>query len=80
MTDTLTDNERAELEQLRAEKNAPAESPKAEEAPLPDTHWLHLGDGTVIRSKGVATHVGDIPVLHAVEIPPTEEIAPAHRF
>jgi hypothetical protein len=35
----------------------------------PDTHWLHLADGEVIKSKGVASHVGGVPVIGAYEIP-----------
>ena len=84
MTDTapLTDDERAELNALRSERdnvnNAPA---TPDQEPLPDTHWLHLGDGQVIRSKGVTTHVDGIPVIHAVEIPSDLTNVPeAHRF
>jgi hypothetical protein len=76
----LSPDERAELEALRAEKNAgPVTAAAPEETPLPDTHWLHLGNGDVITSKGVATHVGDIPVLHAVEIP-VNNVTEPHRF
>jgi hypothetical protein len=88
--DTLTEDERRELESLRAEREdakAKAEAEKAkEDAPLPDTHWLNLADGTTITAQGVASHVGGIPVLHATAIPaelldggdPNAE--PAHRF
>lgn len=55
---------------------------KPEDEPLPDTHWLHLGDGRVINSKGVMSHYEGIPVIHAVEIPAelNGPATPAHRF
>lgn len=86
----LSDADRKDLAAFRADKaNRDANRVNAgneDEKPLPDTHWLHLGDGSVVKAKGTATHVGDLPVLHAVEIPgalldggdPNAE--PAHRF
>lgn len=88
MTDTepLTEDERKELEALRAEKDKPQAEVKVDETPLPDSHWLNLADGSTVTSKGVMSHVNGIPVLHATEIPaallpggdPNAE--PAHRF
>lgn len=49
---------------------------------LPNTHWLHLADGTTVESKGVSGSVNGIPVIAHYEKPP-ELIAPAvepHRF
>jgi hypothetical protein len=85
----LTDDERKELEELRAsKKNAPDKAAdEKEEVPLPDTHWLNLADGTTITSKGGGiSHVNGVPVLHSTEIPaelleggnPNAE--PVHRF
>jgi hypothetical protein len=82
----LSDADRKDLAAFRAEKANRDNAGNEDEKPLPDTHWLHLGDGTVVKAKGTATHVGDLPVLHAVEIPgalieggdPNAE--PAHRF
>jgi hypothetical protein len=80
MTEMLNPDERAELDALRAEKNAgPVTAAAPEQTPLPDTHWLHLGNGDVVTSKGVASHVDGIPVIHAVEIP-VVDTTPAHRF
>jgi hypothetical protein len=114
MTTPLTEDERAELEHLRVQRNEHDEvaerdkesfnrgnsrvtvengngdrsdetanqSTPVEDEPLPDTHWLHLADGDVIKSKGVMTHYKGIPVIGAYAIP--EEIykdaTPAHRF
>lgn len=83
----LTDNERAELDELRAnkDKSIVGDVPK-NDAPLPDTHWLNLADGTTVITKGVASHVNGIPVLHATEIPAELQdggnvnAEPAHRF
>lgn len=82
----LTEDERTELENLRAEKTSPKVEEKPEETPLPDTHWLNLADGTTITCKGTASHVNGVPVLHSTEIPanlldggdPNAE--PVHRF
>lgn len=66
----LTDEERAELEQLRAEKNAAAEAQPVEvESTLPDTHWIHLANGDVFTAKGIASSVDGIPVIGTYEIP-----------
>lgn len=85
-TEPLTEDERKELDALRAEKDSPKAEIKAEEAPLPDTHWLNLADGRTVVTKGVMSHYEGVPVLHATEIPgelleggnPNAE--PAHRF
>jgi hypothetical protein len=85
-TKPLTDDERTELDALRAEKENPKVEEKPEDEPLPDTHWLNLADGTTVVSKGTGTHFNGIPVLHATPIP--EELQeggkvnsePAHRF
>lgn len=86
----LTEDERNELEELRAsnKKNEDAKAAQDEKdnAPLPDTHWLNLADGTTVKSKGVASHVGGIPVIRATEIPAElqdgakENAESAHRF
>lgn len=89
-TAPLTEDERKELETLRSEKSDSADqaaaAKAAEDAPLPDTHWLTLADGQTVVAKGTATHYDGIPVLHCTEIPadlleggnPNAE--PAHRF
>lgn len=86
----LSEDERAELEQLRAEREnrqnepqaAPANVPEKE---LPDTHWIHLANGDVFTAKGIASHVDGIPVIGTYEIPPhlqegNTPAEPAHRF
>jgi hypothetical protein len=84
---SLTDTEREELAQLRAnaakaeeEKKNP---PSVEDTPLPDTHWLHLADGQVILSKGVMSAYEGIPVIGAYAIPAEladEPSVPEHKF
>lgn len=89
MSDELTAEERAELEQLRAEKenaqNEPQAATQNDEKELPDTHWIHLANGDVFTAKGVATHVNGVPVIGTYEIPAelqegNESAEPAHRF
>jgi len=85
-TKPLTDDERKELEELRASKNAPDKTEVKEEVPLPETHWLNLADGRTVTAKGVMSHYEGVPVLHSTEIPadlleggnPNAE--QAHRF
>ena len=83
MTDKLTDDERKELEELRAQKNATAENPVDDDKPtLPPTHWLWLANGEVIESNGVKSIHEGIPVV-AHYAKPDEMIstpAPAHVF
>lgn len=88
VTDTkpLTDDERKELEDLRAEKENPKVEERPEEKPLPETHWLNLADGRTVTAKGVMSHYEGVPVVRATEIPaelleggnPNAE--QAHRF
>jgi hypothetical protein len=84
---TLSDTEREELVQLRANAAKAAETeknpPSVEDTPLPDTHWLHLADGTVILSKGVMSAYEGIPVIGAYAIPAEladEPSVPEHKF
>jgi hypothetical protein len=74
--DTLTIDEREELDKLRDEKNNPPEQKKAE---LPNTHWLHLANGEVVESKGVSGSINGIPVIAHYEIP-QEDTTVAHQF
>jgi cytochrome c-type biogenesis protein CcmE len=72
MADELTEDERRELEELRAARNERDNEEKAAEekqSSLPNTHWLNLANGETVEAKGVMSHVDDIPVLHATEIP-----------
>lgn len=89
-SDTLTEDERQELADLRANRDKAEKAKAAQEekdnAPLPDTHWLNLADGTTVTSKGVASHIGGIPVVRATEIPAelieggNPNAQPEHRF
>lgn len=81
----LTAEERAELDQLRAEKEKSQPADNGPEKELPDTHWIHLANGDVFTAKGTATHVNGIPVIGTYEIPAelqegSETAEPAHRF
>lgn len=82
MTEKLTDDERKELEELRAQKNVTAEKTDDEKPTLPPTHWLWLANGEVIESNGVKSMHDGIPVVtHYAK--PDELItnpAPAHVF
>lgn len=76
----LTDDERAELENLRAEKaSKPADVPAEDTVTLPPTHWLHLADGNVIETNGVKSHHEGIPVIGAYEKPQELVSPPAER-
>jgi hypothetical protein len=89
-TKPLSDDERKELDELRASQKKNDEKvaaeKEAENAPLPDTHWLNLADGRTVVTKGVASHYEGVPVLHATEIPAelqdggNTETEPVHRF
>jgi hypothetical protein len=66
----LTADERAELDELRAEREKANAVPEDEpESTLPDTHWIHLANGDVFTGKGSATHVGGVPVIGVYAIP-----------
>lgn len=70
--DTLTADEREELDELRKNRdkeNASAKAAEEKQSKLPNTHWIHLADGSTIESKGVASHVDGIPVIATYEIP-----------
>lgn len=83
MADELTDEERAELNKLRAEK-ANSEKPKeaVSEVTLPPTHWLWLANGEVLESNGVMSHHNGIPVVAAYQKPAelVNPPAPAHVY
>jgi hypothetical protein len=71
----LSDSEYEELQRLRAEKDAPKQTLKeqqaaeeAEEAKKP-THWLLLGNGRTIESRGTMTHYRGMPVVASTLIP-----------
>jgi hypothetical protein len=78
--DTLTVDEREELDRLRDEKNNP---PEKEVKELPNTHWLHLANGDVVESKGVSGSIDvdgkNVPVIAHYEIP-QEDTTVAHQF
>jgi len=62
--DVLTDNEREELDSLRAEKS------KKEKDENRNTHWVHLANGAVFAQRGTGgTHYRGIPVIGSYEIP-----------
>jgi hypothetical protein len=79
MAEELTADERAELDELRAQKQAEKDVPKqtlkeqreaeeAEEAKKP-THWLTLGNGETVESRGTMTHFHGMPVIASTVIP-----------
>jgi hypothetical protein len=76
----LTPDERAELDALRAAKNAPVVTESA--VTLPPTHWLWRADGEVIESNGVMTHHEGIQIVAAYEKPAelVNEPATPHVF
>lgn len=59
---SLSTDERAELEALRAEK-ASQPPPPDPDAPPPNVYWLHLANGEVIESAGQMTHYKGIQVI-----------------
>jgi len=70
--DSLSADDRAELTELRKNRDAVNADQKAAEekqSKLPNTHWLHLANGDVAESKGVASHIDGITVIGAYEIP-----------
>jgi hypothetical protein len=72
MAKELTEDERAELDELRANRDKDNAATKAEEekqSKQPNTHWLHLANGDVVESKGVASHIDGIQVIGSYEIP-----------
>lgn len=71
----LSDSEYDELQRLRAAQNAPKQTlaeqkaaEDAEEAKKP-THWLLLGNGRTIESRGTMTHYKGMPVVASTLIP-----------
>jgi hypothetical protein len=63
----LSEDERAELAQLRSEKASQPPPPDPDAPPKP-THYLHLADGQIVESAGVATHYNGQVVVNAVPI------------
>lgn len=70
---SLSDEERRELEELRAnkpetdEERAELERLRSEKPQeIVPTHWLHLGNGDVVESMGTATHYKDQVVVNSV--------------
>lgn len=73
---SLTEEERRELEELRASKTEVSQDDKDREellrlrAEKPQeivpTHFLHLANGEVVESMGTATHYKDQPVVNSV--------------
>lgn len=75
----LTDEEVAEFRRLRQEEKnrnqqvADAEA-EAERNKPPVSHYLHLANGDVVESAGVATHVDGMVVVNAVPVEDREEV------
>jgi hypothetical protein len=74
----LTDEEVAEFRRLRkeeADRNQATKDAeeKAEREKPPVSHYLHLANGEVIESAGVATHVNGMVVVNAVPVEEREE-------
>lgn len=68
---TLTDSERAELDQLRADKAAADAAPAAPAIPPPppvQKYWLHLANGDVIETDGQMTMYQGIQVIGAYPV------------
>lgn len=64
----LTDDERAELERYRAEKQNPQAQQPPEEKEPENLYWLLLGNGKVVESTGQMTHYRGIQVVACTPI------------
>lgn len=83
MADELTTDERAELMALRAQNMGLKDNsatPVENGTTLPETHWLHLANGDVVKSNGVKSMHNGIQVIGAYEIPPVDDTSAEHVF